>query len=129
MSRRAASILVLALSVLPWACSSSGPGPPLELAEDIVIAPDDVVTRPEAIHREAPEYPQGLGANRVHKIFTKGVVTRQGLLEEIQILNVVEPVLTKSVLDALARWRFKPATINGQPVAAYMTITFSLRAD
>lgn len=138
MSKRAASILLLTLSVLPWACSTTRPVRPLELAEDIVIAPDDVVTRPEVIHRQAPAYPQELRDEHVQggrpwgwqrKIVAKGVVTRQGLLEHVQILIADEPPFTKSVLDALALWRFKPATINGEPVAAYFTVTVTLRAE
>ena len=128
----------LTLSAWFWACSSTGPVPPLELAEDIVIAPEDVVTRPEVIHRQAPAYPQELRDEHAedgrpwvwqHKIVAKGVVTRQGLLEQVQILVADHPAVTKSVLDALAQWRFKPATINGEAVAAYFTVTVTLRAE
>ena len=128
MSKRAAAILLLTLSASPWACSTARPVPPLELAEDIAIAPDDVVTRPEAIHRQAPEFPPELRDRHIHKIVAKGVVTREGLLENVQIL-VADPPFTEFVLDALAQWRFKPATINGEPVAVYYTVTFRLRTE
>jgi TonB family protein len=48
---------------------------------------------------------------------------------DARILKPLPLGLGESALDAVKRWKFKPGTLNGQPVAVYynLTVTFRLQ--
>jgi TonB family protein len=134
MSKPSTVVLALLLPALLGACATAAKVEPLEFAEDIVVGPEDVVTRPEVTHSVPPSYPRELRklheqGKRVHEVVARGVVTREGLLKDVQILKTEHPLFAQSALEALGQWRFKPATVNGQPVAVYYqtVITFAVQ--
>lgn len=109
---------------LAWACASTPPRYQPEFAEDVTIGPRDVVTRPEIIDRVAPRYDQALRDERIQGlVIAKVIITRTGAVIDIRIERADHPLLEQAVRQALPRWRFKPATVNGAPVAAYYQLT------
>jgi hypothetical protein len=46
-----------------------------------------------------------------------GVINRQGKFEDLRIVQSPEPGLNKFMLDALAKWTFRPAQMDGVQVA------------
>ena len=55
------------------------------------------------------------------------VVDRKGKPGNIKILNPHDKHLDKDAEDAVSGWRFKPATCQGEPVPAQITIEFDMR--
>jgi TonB family protein len=58
-----------------------------------------------------------------------GIVGRDGRLREVEISSSDDPLFTQALLAAVAEWRFRPATVNGQPVAVFYHLVhdFTLR--
>ena len=57
------------------------------------------------------------------------VIDPGGRVTEVEILRGLGLGLDEEVVDAVASWRFRPATLGGQPVAVVYTLTvrFELR--
>ena len=49
----------------------------------------------------------------------------------VKDVNIIDPIpgATPQLVGAIQNWRFRPATINGTPVAAKVTVTITLRAN
>lgn len=55
-------------------------------------------------------------------------VNSEGKVTGVDIIDPV-PGATAQIVDAVQNWRFRPATINGNPVPAKVTVTITLRAN
>lgn len=116
--------LVLGFAALA-ACISAGPPPPfvVELAEPMALGPDDVVVPPVAVERPAPQYPVELRRARAEgEVVVKGVVGRDGRMRDFQVVQAAHPGFADAFLAVLPRWRFQPATLNGEPVAVHYQV-------
>ena len=54
------------------------------------------------------------------------VVTAGGAVHSCRVLKSV-PFMERSVIDALERRRYQPATLQGQPVDVYYTFRITLK--
>jgi TonB family protein len=78
---------------------------------------------PRAIHTVDPKY--SAAALRVAKdkvILVTVTVPPDGIPTNVKIARGVRPDVDKAVVDAVQKWRFEPATRNGKPVAATITV-------
>lgn len=96
-------------------------------------APRPVRSREEAnvIRTEAfPEY-KPLPNIHVDRDTTAKIaltVGADGSVKDVEILNPI-PGATPQLVSAVQNWRFRPATINGTPVPAKVTVTITLRGN
>jgi outer membrane biosynthesis protein TonB len=51
-------------------------------------------------------------------------VDKRGIVTGITTLNG-HPLLVPAARDAVLKWRYKPGTLNGEPVEAKVTIRFT----
>jgi TonB family protein len=72
---------------------------------------------PEPIQQVDPQYPPKLFAARVGGTVTAVfVVDEQGNVRDITIREGAHYELGRAVTQALARWKWRPGTKNGEPV-------------
>ncbi|HVO52358.1 MAG TPA: TonB family protein [Thermoanaerobaculia bacterium] len=88
------------------------------------------VTPPVAIETAAPAYPEL--ARRAHTegvVVLEAVIGADGAVRDVHVKRGVSPLLDPAALEAVKRWRYHPASIDGRPVAVYLQVvlTFSLR--
>lgn len=91
---------------------------PIELVRDDIVGP-------RLVERIDPVYPPSARAEkRQGKVIVQGVVDTTGRVRAPVLLKVPEGCedLAASVVDAVSRWRYEPATIDGNPVPVYFTI-------
>jgi protein TonB len=57
------------------------------------------------------------------------VITEEGVVEDIQVLESPDDRLTAAAVEAIQQWRFEPALCDGEPVGVYynLTIKFQLQ--
>lgn len=96
--------------------------------DPILLAGKADVTTPLLIKGSnvSPVYPQEARERRLAgKVILRAVVDRTGSVSDLQLLRSepvdYEPFVT-SALSAVRQWRYHPATRDGQPVDAYMTV-------
>ncbi|MBL9199843.1 MAG: TonB family protein [Opitutaceae bacterium] len=94
-------------------------------AEDRLVRLSDADERPIAILTPQPEIPlqRGQGPMQIDIALT---VDRDGNPRDIQLVKAPNPAVGKLCVEAAAKWKFKPATVNGKPVNVRVAIPFSI---
>ena len=49
-------------------------------------------------------------------IVLEGVVTKKGTVRDLKIIKGENDPMTPNVVAAVKQWRFRPATLHGEPV-------------
>ena len=107
--------------------NSAGGSWVIRFAEANSSAPKGDFTTPVAVHKVDPAYPLELMRKNVAGTVTlQAVIAADGSVEKVQVLQGVDEQLDRFACDAFRRWRFFPATRNGNPVDldAVVTIPF-----
>lgn len=101
------------------------PPPPEPVRRDGPVDLPDEATAPEPMDDNAqPDYPEALRQSGVQgTVIARFVVREDGRVADVRILRGPDE-LREAVREALQRWRFRPATVNGQPIAVYRTMPF-----
>ncbi len=82
-------------------------------------------------HRVSPTYPsQALLMRLQGKVILEATIVEDGTLHDLKVVQG-HPVLAKSALQAVERWRYTPYQMDGRPVKTQTTITvdFKLPSD
>lgn len=96
---------------------------------DGILRPGGDVTVPVVISRVDPEYPElarRIGLSGV--VVLECIIGRDGRVREPRIVQSPHALLDRAAVDAVQQWRFRPATLNGQPVDVFfhLTVRFTL---
>jgi len=75
------------------------------------------------IHKVEPEYPAQAKANHIQgDVLLQCVIDKEGNLIVINVLSG-PPVLVEASVKTVRQWKYKPYTLNGEPVEVETTIT------
>ncbi|HEY7403563.1 MAG TPA: TonB family protein [Candidatus Angelobacter sp.] len=75
------------------------------------------LSAPEAITKVDPAYPQDLMQDHVEGVVVlRAIIRSDGTVDEVQVLEGVDPRLNDNARKALQQWRFRPGTKDGVPV-------------
>ncbi len=89
-----------------------------------------LITAPVATTKVDPAYPPDVLRDHVEGTVTLYAVIRaDGTVDDIKVLDSLDPRLDENAVRALSHWRFRPGTKNGEPVAleAVVQIPFRMR--
>lgn len=93
-------------------------------AKETVIPFGPGMERPKKKSGPDPTYTREAREAKVEgKCIAQCVVTKEGDLKECKILKSV-PFMDQAVLDALAKQKWEPATVDGKPVSVLFSIPF-----
>ena len=85
---------------------------------------------PEIVNRVEPDYPRAARLRKLSgRVVVKLLVDPQGRVRRQSIVEATpEGIFDGCVLDAVARWRFKPGYYKGEPVSTWVVtpIQFTL---
>ena len=86
------------------------------------------LSAPVATQKVDPAYPMELMRRNVHGTVTLyAVIRNDGSVTDVRVLRGVDDSLDEFARAALSRWRFRPATKNGSPVALEAVIMIPFR--
>ncbi|MBK9063452.1 MAG: energy transducer TonB [Acidobacteria bacterium] len=103
---------------------SGGPG------GGILDATAPGVSPPVAIETIAPPYPELARRARIEGVVVlDAVIGADGAVREVRVAQGVSPLLDPAAVEAVRRWRYRPASVGARPVAVLLKVvlTFSLR--
>ena len=84
------------------------------------------VLAPVRIHSPDPHYPEEARHARVQGVvILQTVIDKLGNVTDVRVLKGLPSGLTEAAVAAVSSWRFKPATLEGEPVAVYYLVTVS----
>jgi len=89
---------------------------------DPVFITGDMV-KPVLLVKVEPAYPEvarraGMGG----RVTVSAVIGLEGGVETADVLASTNPLFDRAALDAVRKWRYRPATMNGKPVRVYFTV-------
>lgn len=86
------------------------------------------VKAPVGVTLPPPEYPEMARRARVEGVVRlKAVIDEHGRVTDVVVTGSV-PLLDDAAVAAVKRWRYRPATLNGEPIRVYLNVgvTFAL---
>jgi TonB family protein len=82
------------------------------------------MTQPEAIAQPTPRYPTTARvAGREGTVVLEAVIDEQGRVSKVQVLRGLGLGCDEAAVEAVERWRFRPATLQGRPIPVLYTLT------
>ena len=106
-----------------------GFGAPIPGTGKIGFELGELDTPPIPVHRARPVYPfKARRKGITGKVTVRFLVTSTGMVDKISIVQG-EPkkIFDQSVLDCIAKWRFKPGIFEGNPVATWVVLPISFK--
>lgn len=104
------------------------PVAPAKPAKPTQIRVGGQVEAAKAISRPMPDYPPLARLARVQgTVRLEAVIAADGRIQNLKLLSG-HPLLVKAALEAVARWRYQPTLLNGEPVEVLteIDVNFSL---
>jgi hypothetical protein len=88
---------------------------------------DQQVVAPSAVMREWPEFPADLEQKYAQRqVVIYAVVEKDGKVGHISVKQTPDSRMSDPIVQALSKWVFRPAQLNGQPVAVKVLIGIPL---
>lgn len=85
-------------------------------------------TQPEEVDRVVPRYPMSARAAGVEgPVVIRGIVRRDGTIDNVEVIKDLPYGLGEAARAAVSQWRFRPATVGGDPIDVYYTVTVNFR--
>lgn len=117
-------LLLASFTLLASTAAASEVFSPEEIAATVDIRV--VENKPEPIEQEQPLVTPEL-RNQSGRVYVAFIVCEQGKVSGLRCIKSTNKSLDASVLDAVARWKFNPATKDGNTVA--VRVVLPIRVD
>ena len=99
-----------------------GGAPPPPKATPSRIRQGGAVTQASLINRVQPNYPPLARQTRISgTVRLHAIISKDGTVQQLEVLSG-HPLLVQAALDAVRQWRYRPTTLNGEPVEVDTTI-------
>jgi TonB family protein len=87
------------------------------------------VAEANVIEKVAPEYPERAKRARIQGVveFTVGI-GEDGLVKDLQLVRG-HPLLVSAAQDAVLQWKYRPTTLNGNPVSVMTDVVISFTLE
>jgi len=79
---------------------------------------------PQKTRNVPPRYPQAAIDDRVQgTVVIDATITSKGCVSTARVLHGIDPRLDWAGIEAVLKWRYTPAKLDGSPVPVIMTMT------
>lgn len=102
--------------IISSAAAAPPPPPPPKAATPKRIRVGGQVESARLIFQPKPEYPPLAKMARIQgTVRLEAIISRDGTIQDLKVMSG-HPLLVKSALEAVQRWRYQPTLLNGEPV-------------
>ena len=108
-----------------------GGAPPPPKVTPSRIKQGGAVTQASLINKVNPSYPPLARQTRISgTVRLHAIISKNGTVQQLEVISG-HPLLVQAALDAVRQWRYRPTTLNGEPVEVDTTIDviFSLNGQ
>ena len=102
-------------------------GPPSAEPEGPIYVGGNVLP-PEKIYAPQPIYTEIARKARIQGVvIVQAIIDKEGKVTNVKVLKGLPMGLDESAVDAIKKWQFKAATLNGKPVTVYFNLTVNFK--
>jgi protein TonB len=88
------------------------------------------VKAPVVQHRVDPIYSDMARKTHVNGIvIVEAIINKNGEVEQVKVIKGLPMGLSESAVEAVKQWKFKPGTLNGEPVDVIFNLTVNFKLD
>lgn len=88
------------------------------------------VKAPVTIARADPEYTEGARKAKIAGIVVvEAIIDKQGNVDEVRVIKGLPMGLSEEAEKAVRKWKFRPGSLNGQPVATIFNLTVNFKLN
>jgi TonB family protein len=99
-------------------------------SQSVYEASDKRITKPRPLYTPNPEYSESARKEKIRGYVTLSlIVTPEGSTRDITVTKSLEPSLNKQAIDCVSKWKFKPGTKDGNPVAVHVVIEIAFNVS
>jgi protein TonB len=99
-----------------------GGAPPPPRPTQTRIRQGGAVTAASLINRVQPSYPPLARQTRISgTVRLHAIISKTGSVQQLEVISG-HPLLVQAALDAVKQWKYRPTTLNGEPVEVDTTI-------
>ncbi len=84
---------------------------------------------PYPVQKEAPRLPEAAARYVGRMIVVRGVVNQKGEMTGLKVIQIPNPLLIEPLLDALGKWSFEAAELEGEPIEVKVLLGIPITAD
>ena len=102
-----------------------------EFEEPLKPGDDIKIQRPRLIsNNPRPAYtPEAREKNIQGTVSLDGIIDHEGCVRKVRVLQGLLGGLSEAAVASLSNWTFEPATLKGEPVNVYYTVTINFRPE
>jgi protein TonB len=90
--------------------------------------PGGNVAEPRLVFRVEPFYPEVARKARIEGVVVlQAIIGKNGSVEDLHLVKSANVLLDAAAMEAVSRWRYAPAALNGFAVRVYLTVTVEFR--
>lgn len=95
------------------------------LAKGVATMKSPGITQPVITRKVEAKYSVGAYKAKVSgAVILCAIVDTKGRIDRLAVKSSADPLLEEPALEALKRWRFRPAQLNGVPVSVAVELEF-----
>lgn len=85
-------------------------------------------TPPRFVSGKEPGYTESARAAKIEGTVILAVnINEKGKVTAVKVLNSLDKGLDRKAINAVKKWKFEPATVDGKPVATEMNVSVDFR--
>jgi len=131
MKSLSAASVPIAVNVHPTLGKTPQMGPAPSITENRPYGIGEVDSKPGILGQALPPYPHRARRRGVEGwVKVRFLITAEGRVRDLSVLQESpKGVFSKTVLNTVPRWRFKPAKKDGRPVEVWVEQTINFKLD
>jgi protein TonB len=95
---------------------------------DEILKVGGAISKPEAISRVNPVYTEAARRARIQGVvIVETIIDKTGTVTNVRVLKPLPMGLDQAAVDAVKKWKFRPAQLNGRPVNVYFVLTVNFQ--
>ena len=88
------------------------------------------VKAPVVVDRAEPSYTEPARKARIAgTVVVEAIIDKQGNVDNVKVIKGLPAGLSEQAETAIRKWKFRPGTMNGEPVATIFNLTVTFRLD
>jgi protein TonB len=106
------------------------PPPPPPPVPDVPLRVGGNVKAPVAIERGEPNYTDTARKARIAgTVIVEAIIDKQGNVDNVKVIKGLPAGLSEEAVKAVRKWKFRPGTMNGEPVTTIFNLTVQFQLN